>query len=265
MTLQRTEKDAFITETMVTLVRFGDFLLTVESSLQSMKESGLQEIARVFGSGGRLDSKEAKRLFNAHRKRYDRDMSRILRYSAVTSLYTLLETTARRFIEDFDKTYPGKRLFKLIVKKHPRDGFVKNLRQWLELTPSPVILRRPRIWAQLDDLRVIRNCITHLNGDLKLEADHTRATRCREAVRRTRKIRFDATDTLVLDDVFSFEGCEKLQAFFRLLFQAAGYGMALPPGYVESLSKNFAGFEKEIAEGIEAYEARQTINLGGSL
>ena len=177
----------------------------------------------------------------------------------------MLETTARRFIDDFDKPYPGKRLFRFIVKKHPRDGFVKNLRQWLELTPSPVILRRPRIWAQLDDLRVIRNCITHVNGDLELEPNHTRATRCREAVRRTRKIRFDSTDILVLDDVFSFEVCEKLQAFFRLLFQAAGYGLALPPGYVESLSKNFAGFEKEIAEGIEAYEARQTINLGGSL
>lgn len=265
MALQRIEKSVFITETMVTLVRFGDFLQTVESSLQSLKESGLQEIARVFGSGGRLDSREAKRLFNAHRKRYDRDMSRILRYSAVTSLYTLLETTARRFIDDFDKTYPGKRPFNLIFRKHLHDGFVQNLRQWLELTPSPVVLRHPRIWSQLDDLRIIRNCITHLNGDLTLEANHTRVTRCREAVRRTRKIRFDATDILVLDDVFSFEVCEKLQAFFRLLFQAAGYGMPLPPGYVESLSKNFAGFEKEIAEGIEAYETRQTTNLGGSL
>ena len=92
-----------------------------------------------------------------------------------------------------------------------------------------------------------------------------RTARCREAVRRTRKIRFDAADILVLDDAFSFEVCEKLQAFFRMLFQAAGYGMALPPGYVETMSKNFAGFETEIADGIAAYEARQTINLGGSL
>jgi hypothetical protein len=265
MALQRIEKDAFFTETMVTLARFADFLLTVESSLQTLKESGLQEIARLFGSGGCLVSGNAKRLFNAHRKRYDRDMGRILRYSAVTSLYTLLETTARRFIDDFDQTHPGKRAFRIIVEKHSRDGFVKNLRHWLELTPAPVILRRPRIWSLLDDLRVIRNCITHLNGDLNLESDRKRVARCREVVRRTRKIRFDTTDTLVLDEGFSFEVCEKLHAFFRLLFQAAGYGMALPPGFVESLSKNFAGFEKEIAEGIEAYEARQTINLGGLL
>jgi hypothetical protein len=45
---------------------------------------------------------------NAHLKRYDRDLSRIFRYSSVTSLYTLFETIARRFIDDFHKTYPGK-------------------------------------------------------------------------------------------------------------------------------------------------------------
>ena len=28
---------------------------------------------------------------------------------------------------------------------------------------------------------------------------------------------------------------------------------------------NFVGFEKELAEGIKAYDARQTINLGGVL
>ncbi len=70
---------------------------------------------------------------------------------------------------------------------------------------------------------------------------------------------------MILDAEFAFEVCERLEAFFRLLFREAGYGLALPPGYAESITKSFAGFEEEIAEGIEVYDARQTINLGGAL
>ena len=93
------------------------------------------------------------------------------------------------------------------------------------------------MWLLLDDLRVIRNCIAHANGDLKLETNPARIARCRETVRRTRKVRFDARDILVLDATFPFEVCERLQTFFRLLFRAAGYGLNLPPGYAESISK----------------------------
>ncbi len=164
-----------MTETMVNLSGFGDFLLTAESNLQQHNESGLRTLARFYGPSGNIKSREATRFLTAHRKRYDRDMARVLRYTAVMGLYILLETTARKFIADLDRTYPGKRPF----RQGKRLGFVASFRQWLETPPTPIRLARPRIWSLLDDLRVIRNCIAHLNGDLTLEKDSTHIARCR--------------------------------------------------------------------------------------
>jgi len=156
MSLPHVEKDAFITETMVTLARFGDFLLTVESSLENLKVQHAKR-SPCCRFGWPLSSRNAARLFKAHRKRYDRDMSRVFRYSAVTSLYTILEMTARRFIHDFAQSYPDRRPFKSVVEKHSSHGFVRNFREWLELRPASVVLRRPE-FAATDDLRIIRNC-----------------------------------------------------------------------------------------------------------
>jgi hypothetical protein len=261
LSLRRLEKDSFVTETMVNLAGFGDFLLTAESNLQQCKESGFRAIARLYGPGGNIKSREAKCFLTAHRKRYDRDMARVLRYTAVMGLYILLETTARKFIADFGHIYPDKRRF--CQGKH--QGFVASFRQWLETPPNAIQLARPRIWSLLDDLGVIRNCIAHVNGDLTLETRPTQIERCTKTVRRTRKVRFDARGRLVLDAEFAFEVLERIEAFFRLLFREAGYRLAVPPGHAESFAKSFAGFEEEIGEGIEAYDARQTINLGGPL
>lgn len=259
--LPRIEKDSFVTETRLSLVHFGDFLLTAESTLQQRKESGLRAIAGLYAPGGNVRSREAKRFLAAHRKRYDRDMAKVLRYTAVMGLYILLETTARKLIADLDRTYPGKRPFH--QDKHL--GFVESFRRWLETEPTPIRLARPRMWLLFDDLRVIRNCIAHTNGDLMLESNPTRVRQCRETVDRTRKVRFDARGTLILDAEFAFEVLDRLNAFFGLLFREAGYGLAMPPGYAESFATNWAGFEDQIAKGIEAYHARQTLNLGGAL
>lgn len=241
------------------LARFGDYLMTVESSLDGIKRSGLAAIARTFGTNGKPSAGPARTMFNSHRKRFDRDMSRFLRYSSLTALYSLFETTARNFIQDFDRTYPGKRQFK---SRKPPGGFVKHFRQWLETSPPTVLLDEPRIWNHLDDFRVIRNCVTHANGDLFLTDNASDVSR---VVGRTRKVRFDSKGLLVLDQEFVFEASERVDAFFRLLFRACGYGMALPPDYIEKFQKSFAGYERQMAEAMAAYDKRQTINLGGQL
>lgn len=258
---QRIDKDLFVTETMLMLAKFGDYLATVESVLENLKLSGLHDIMIAFGQSGRLNSTGAKKLFLAHRKRFDRDMGRFCRYSAATTLYSLLEVRLGAFIEDFDKTYPGKPSFKKYLAK-PGSGFVWASQLWLETQPSPVPFPLPRLWKQLQDFSLIRNCIVHYHGDRYL-MKNPKLTE--DAVGRTRKASFNSNGILILEREFVFEVGERIYAFFQLLFRATGYGLLLPPGYAETLVKNFAGFEAEIAKKCVDYYANQTINLGGSL
>jgi hypothetical protein len=258
---QRIDKDLFVTETILMLTKFGDYLVTVDSALENLKLSGLNNVMTTFGESGRLNSSEAKKFFTAHRKRFDRDMGRFCRYSAATILYSLLEVRLRAFVEDFGKTYPGKPAFKKYLAK-PDSGFVGAFQLWLETPPFPVVFPQPRLWKQLQDFQSIRNCIVHSHGDLFLIKNPKRAT---DAVGRTRKASFNSDGTLVLEREFVFEVGERIYAFFQLLFGVTGYSISLPPGHAETLAKNFAGFEAEIAKKYKEYYAKQTINLGGQL
>lgn len=261
MKFQRIDKDSFATETTLMLANFGDYLLTVDSAIESLKLSGMGSIMTMFGQSGRLKSKEAKKIFTAHRKRCDRDLSTFCRYSAATTLYSLLEVRLRAFVDDFGKTYPGKPDFEKLSKKIGR-GFIRSFQSWLETSPHPVLLSQPRFWKQLQDFSAIRNCIVHGHGDRSLVKAPKLVD---DAVRRTRRVSFNSGGILVLEREFAFEVGERINAFFQLLFRASGYGLALPPGHVEMLAKNFAGFENEIAKKYKEYYAMQTINLGGRL
>lgn len=255
-------KDAFVTDTMVMLTKFGDYLSTVESSLESMKLSGLNSIMTTFGQSGRLRSRGAKKLFTAHSKRFERDMSRLCRYSALTTLYSLLEVRARAFMADLKQDRPGKADFKDYSKKLSHFGFVHNFRSWLETAPFPVHISQPRVWGQLQDFQLIRNCIVHCHGDRSLVA---KPQALNEAIKRTRKITFDSNGVLVVEREFVFEVCGRIQIFFQLLFQSSDYHLVLPPGYMDTFTENFKGFAADMEKKRAEYYARNTINLGGSL
>ena len=252
--VQRIERDALITSTMVALAKTGDFLHTVEWSLENIKRSGAEDFVRTFGQDGRLKSKVARSVLKSHLKRFETDMARMLRYSVVVSLYTLFESRARHVADDFGNLYPEKPCFKQF-KRNLKRGFVRNLQCWLESKPRLINLKHPRIWDRLDDFRIIRNCIAHANGELSLTSDQETL---KNAVRRTRNVQLDNSNALVLEIAFAFEMLERLTTFFRLLFREAGYGMECPPGYHEAMAKRFTGFENEIVEAVKAYDRTKT-------
>lgn len=263
--LPRIDKDKFVTDTTLMFVKFGDYLLTIEETLEHLKRSGLNSVMTSFGSSGRLTSHGAKLLFNAHRKRFDNDMSKFCRYSAVTTLYSLLEMRTQAFAADFERTYPNKPKFRTVAARKTKrsNGYVATLRRWLGASPKSVKIS-PRIWNQLHDLQRLRNYITHSYGEGSLlRKKAARATK--KIIRRTRGVHIDFKGVLILDAKFALQALERVGHFFSLLFRAAGYGMTMPPGYLEMRQKNFHGFEKELADGIAAYKMRQKINLGGSL
>ncbi len=244
---------------MISFEKLGDYLNMMEWSLEDLKRSGVEQIVRSCGTGGMLEFAGARKLLKSHLKRFDREMARSLRYSAVVSLYMLCESHACQFINDFAKMYPGKPEFRRFgkEKKNKNKGFILNFRGWLQAAPTTVTLKHPRIWDQLDDFRIIRNCIAHANGDLSLTRDQKKL---KEAVHRSRGVaKIDCFRTLVLETTYAAGFVGKLSSFFCLLFRAAGYGMETPPGYYEAMNRSFAGFENDIAEAKEVYYKRQTL------
>ena len=234
MSLQRIEKSEFVSETMLTLAKFGDYLLTVDGALENLKITGLNEIISAFGRPSK-STKGSKKLFTAHRKRFDRDMGRFYRYSTATTLYALLETMSRAFIVDFEQTYPQKKNFKK-HEKQESNGFISNFETWLKNQPVAVQLAQPGLWKQLQDFAIIRNCIVHAHGDLSLVS---KPEKIKESVKKTRRISFNSDGLLALDREFVFEAAERVHAFFRALFEATGYSLALPQAQFEKKRQNF--------------------------
>ena len=255
------DKDSFVTETMLMLVNFGDYLLTVDSAIENLKASGLSSIMTTLGQSGRLKSREAKKLFTAHRKRCDRDLSAFCRYSTATTLYSMFEVRLRAFADDFEKTYSGKPSPKKYLD-NPKSGFVQAFRAWLETPPYEVSIPEPRFWKLLEDFSSIRNCIVHGHGSRSLMKNPKLVC---DAVKKTRRVSFNSDGVLVLEREFVFEVGERICAFFQLLFGAVGYAISLPTGCAESFAKNFAGFKDEMIKKREEYYAKQIINLGGQL
>ncbi len=253
------DKTAFVTKTFLSFVRFGDYLAAVEQNIQYLNESGLNGFRQFVGT---FDSAGAKRIVLAHRKRYERDMSTLCRYSSLTALYSLFEVSCRGFEADFRKTHSGKKPLEHFLKQRPPIGFVHAFRQWLESSPDSVNLPQNRVWNQLQDFQIIRNCIVHGHGDSKLSNNPKRT---KAVISRTHKVILNPSGILVIQQEFTFEVMDRISAFFQRLFNVSGYQMQTPPGYSEMFTKQFAGHEAEIASRIKQYYLEKEINLGGQL
>lgn len=250
---QRIEKESLFISTMVALAKAGDFLMTVEDSLEKIKRSSADDFLRTFGATG----KPSRRVLKSHLRRFEQDMARMLRYSCVVFLYTLFETTARRLVAHLAHLYPQEPSLRQFEQNKNRRklGFVRNLQTWLEARPRPIKLGCAKFWDKLDDIRVIRNCIAHANGEEELTADKEPLE---SAVQRTEGVQFDDSRTLSLEIAFPVAVLDILTRFFQLVFREAGYHERFPPGHLEAMAKSFAGFQSEIADAIKAYDARLT-------
>jgi len=255
--IEQISKDALVVSTMVSLAKAGDFLQTVEWNLDGLKRSGAERFVQSFGGGGQLKSRNARSILKSHLKRFEIDMSQMLRFSVVVAVYTLFESRVRSFIDDFNRTCPGKPNFDKFEKTNGHNGFVLIFRRWLEEKPNSVTIKYPRIWSRLDDFRHIRNCIAHANGELSLVKDKNKQ-KLKDAIRRSRNVRFEGS-TLALETKYPFQVLERVDVFFQLLFSEAGYRIDCPPGYSKAMSKHFAGFEKEMMERMADYYREKTL------
>ena len=225
--------DELVISTLVTTAKIGDYLLTVEEALQNACQSGLAQIERVFG-----DSAAGSSLTEATRERYESDLARAFRYSAIVLLYTTFESRSRLFMENYESRY-GK------APKGKDGTYVTKLRYSMERHPRPVSVIRPKIWERLEDVTVVRNSIAHCGG----------LFRC--SYRQTDLLRITGTDDhvqinengyLEVASEYVFRVCEWVTLYFNLAFSAAGY-----------CAKSSEGFDDEIARRMDEYYRSQGI------
>jgi hypothetical protein len=256
------KQEALQIETFVMLTKVGDFVITVEQSLEIQKRAGLAQLIQMFGVDRRLSS-PGRRLFNSHRRRFEDDMARFLRYSAATTVYSLFETLLKRTINLIEDDSPARLRFKTIRKSKPNIGFILQAREFLEFPGNPIILEHRRLWSLLDDLRILRNCIVHTHGDLSLASPATQKD-IRKTIGRIRKTGIKE-EMIFLERGFALNVLERVELFFAEVFRAAGFRVATPPGTLESFARAISGFEDKILRDIQSYKAGKTANLGGGL
>jgi hypothetical protein len=97
--------DGLVTSTLVAITKIGDYLATIEEGSATAKEDGLAQINEIFGK-----SLTAETFSQAIRTRFDNDLARAFRYSAVIPLYTTFSNLAAAYL---------KRITRLGMVAHP--------------------------------------------------------------------------------------------------------------------------------------------------
>jgi hypothetical protein len=236
--------DGLVTSTLVTMAKIGEYLLTIEEGLQTAYQSGLAQIAQVFG-----DSAAGSPLVEATRERYESDLARAFRYSAIILLYTTFESRSRLFMEDYEARYG-------VGPKGKNGTYVTKLRYWMESHSRPISISRPKIWQRLEDVNVIRNSIAHSGGLF------------RHSARQADLLRIIATDDylhinkdgyLEVAAEYPFRVSEWVTLCFNLAFSAAGYPVDVREKSPTAFVNSVRGFEDEIAKRMGEYYENQCI------
>ncbi len=226
--------------------KIGDYLLTIEEGLAIVKEEGLAQINRVFGQ-----SVAAEQLSQTHKRRFENDLSRAFRYSAVILLYTAFESRSRLFQEEYEARHG-----KAPTCPDKRCSLVKNLQYSMEHHAQPVLIDHPKIWDRLEDISAVRNSIAHSAG---LFRHSTRKSDLKRLAASSEDIDFDSDGYLVIGPAFPARVCDIIYTFFSILFTTAGFRLDIPEKLSTSLSAQFQGFENEINAKINEYYAKKSI------
>jgi hypothetical protein len=236
--------DGLVTSTLVTTAKIGDYLLTIEESLHTACQSGLAQIVQVLG-----DSAAGSSLAEATRERYESDLARAFRYSAIVLLYTTFESRSRLFMEDYEARYG-------VAPKRKNGTYVTKLRYSMQSHSRPISISRPKIWERLEEVNVIRNSIAHFGGlfrHSKRQADLLRITATDD------HLHINKDGYLEVAPEYSFRVSEWITLYFNLAFSAAGYSIDVREKAATAFAKSVKGFEDEIAKRMGEYYGSQGI------
>jgi hypothetical protein len=220
--------DRYVTETHIMVARLGDHLLT----LDELRDSHKHESLAAFGFDDCLGiSENVAALRVSHTERYDLHMANYLRYAHIVLTYMILENRLQAFGATVAATNRGPAFVPA--------GSRSLIRQFEDYLGSLGLSAPSR--AQIDALRVLRNCIVHARGCLLQSRN---ASQIQSLVGTLDGTSVDSNTCLS----FTTEGCLRLQegviCYLHSIDRAAGFHIWVP-------DQVRASFERYIAPHFE--------------
>jgi len=153
--------DEHRSETDSCLIILRDYLNTVEQALETFEPKAKKAIGEKWkktrGRFVEAANEEIQQII-----RFSAEYPKQLRYSFIIQLYVALESRGKALCDEINKR--NEQLL-LTVRDLDGRGNLKGIQTFLsKVYPVPGITADQ--WQELHDLRVIRNCLIHKNGEI---------------------------------------------------------------------------------------------------
>ena len=215
-------KDIFVTETMVIDSRLGDHIVTLDELRNRQK---LESLSR-FGFDPVIDQNKPynQKMVASHLERYDVHMAKYIYYAHVILTFIVFENRLISFgktmklINGGQEFDPEKR-----CPDKANDNIIGRFEAYLKICNIPCPDSE-----SINDLRIVRNCLVHANGNvlgLKRVQD---LERLKELAPRIRGLKIDSNNVLCIDAEACLILQESMRRYFFDLMDASGFYISIP-------------------------------------
>jgi hypothetical protein len=155
-----------------------------------------------------------------HIIRFGDEYPKQLRYAFVIQLYIALEGRGKALCNEINKR--NKHL-PLTLNDLQGRGKIEGIRTFLsKVYPIPDVT--DELWQDLDDLRVIRNCLVHKNGEI--DPGDKDAKRLKQIIAKKQGVKVDHIGSLGIERFYCDKALQSVTAFFQTVFEQAGFGVS---------------------------------------
>ena len=196
-----------------------DYLDVVEKALETFEPQAKKVIDQKWEKiSGRFVEATNEKI--QHITRFSDEYPKRLRYSFVIQLFIALESRGKALCNEINKR--NKELL-LRVGDLREGGTLKGIRTFLsKFYPVPDVTADQ--WKELDDLRVIRNCLVHKNG--QIDPTDKDAGRLKQIIAEQQGIEVGYDGHLSIERSYCDKALRSVIAFFEVVFEKAGFGVS---------------------------------------
>ncbi|HXQ36439.1 MAG TPA: hypothetical protein VN843_20670 [Anaerolineales bacterium] len=146
---------------------------------------------------------------------HEEDFTSKVRYTFVSLTYSIFEERAKALCQEL-KT---RKIIMQELEEKPRGGFVAGLKRFFPHGYMHQTMRR-----ELDDLRLIRNCLVHSNGRPdNVRSDYEQVSRVLE---KNRSLSLNQEGYIHVGPEYCIQIVSLVKDFFNAIFERAGFGPA---------------------------------------
>jgi hypothetical protein len=211
--------------------RLGDHLCTLDQLREAEKQTAL----RAFGFPADPEKLEGnlRNLVESHLERYDKHMGAYLRYSHVLLTYIVFESRIYAFSSVLAATRKDAQIF----KSNGNKSLIEQFEAYLKLLS--ITLPGQQAHNDVEDLRLIRNCIVHCNGSIDgLRETDKQKLQARLKVRSGISIDEEGKLTLTTECCLTLQ--DSVFQYMRHVDKAADFRLWIPDAVRRNFEENIA-------------------------